>query len=540
MADPTVIIIGSGPTGAMAASELVERGVPVTLVDWGADDETGRSSVPDAPFSSVRRTHTEQQRFFLGEHLEGIPQEGVRVGAQLTPPRQFVNRDGERLLPFESNTFFPMQSLALGGLGAAWGSACFTFSRDEMTRIGLPAASVAAQAGKVSEAIGINGPTQNRDSLLWWDDVPHTQPPLSLDDNGTSLLEAYSARREIFTKRGFVLGRIPLAVLSQDRGDRRANPYHDLDFYGDSRKSVYRPRYTIEALSSHPLFTYLPRHLALRFEETADRVVLTTLHQGVLHRINCRHLMLCAGAIGSARIALNSLPHDDRGTTILSNPYRYIPTINLRTLGRKGTDRRHSLAQLTALCGSAEDPSAQSSIQIYSYRSLLLFKLAKEMPVPAWAGFLLARTLANSLAIFGVFSPDTLSSKKRLSLRPGPIDQIPVLTADYQRGADEEKVRLNVQKQLLGNLVRLSCLPIGVVDPGNAGSIHYAGTIPQTNPINPRFHTDPNSRLGGFRRVFVGDAASWNWLPCKGLTFTAMCNARRVAGLVAESLGETA
>jgi hypothetical protein len=333
-----------------------------------------------------------------------------------------------------------------------------------------------------------------------------------------------------------MLGRIPLAVLSSDMGDRHANPYYDLDFYGDSRGSVYRPRYTIELLKNNPLFRYIPGHLALRFEEIDGGIRLICLSGGSLCSILGRRLILCAGAIGSARLALNSIEQENRRTTILCNPYRYIPTVHLRTLGRRTTDRRHSLAQLTALCGDFQDPSRQASIQIYSYRSLLLFKLIKEMPLPAWAGTLVARSLVNSLMIFGVFSPDSQSPTKTLLLRPTSDEKVPSLFAQYLREKSEEDIRISLQKCLLKNLIGLKCLPLGVVSPGNAGSIHYAGTIPKVNPVNSSFHTDLYYRLGGFRRVFIGDASSWNWLPCKGLTFTAMCNARNVANLAAESL----
>ena len=49
-------------------------------------------------------------------------------------------------------------------------------------------------------------------------------------------------------RRGFALGRIPLAINSRPHGGREANPYFDSDFYGDVRRSAYRPRYTIERL----------------------------------------------------------------------------------------------------------------------------------------------------------------------------------------------------------------------------------------------------------------------------------------------------
>jgi hypothetical protein len=47
-----------------------------------------------------------------------------------------VVRGAEELLPVSGQGFDPMQSLALGGLGAAWGAAIFTYSRRELEMAG--------------------------------------------------------------------------------------------------------------------------------------------------------------------------------------------------------------------------------------------------------------------------------------------------------------------------------------------------------------------------------------------------------------------
>ena len=39
--DRRVVVVGSGPAGAMAAHELVRRGIPVTLLETGEDIQHG-------------------------------------------------------------------------------------------------------------------------------------------------------------------------------------------------------------------------------------------------------------------------------------------------------------------------------------------------------------------------------------------------------------------------------------------------------------------------------------------------------------------
>ena len=74
-----VAVVGSGPSGALAAAKLVDGGVRVLMLDVGHDDPDTRSLVPDRPFPEIRRSDPDQRRYFLGDGLEGVPSGDVRV-----------------------------------------------------------------------------------------------------------------------------------------------------------------------------------------------------------------------------------------------------------------------------------------------------------------------------------------------------------------------------------------------------------------------------------------------------------------------------
>jgi hypothetical protein len=79
-------------------------------------------------------------------------------------------------------------------------------------------------------------------------------------------------------------------------------------------------------------------------------------------------------------------------------------------------------------------------------------------------------------------------------------------------------------------------LRLTVVDPGNGASIHYAGTLPfRSEPDD--LATAPDGYLFANERVYVGDSASWTFLPAKGPTLTIMAHARTIAATVGRSLG---
>ena len=90
--------------------------------------------------------------------------------------------------------------------------------------------------------------------------------------------------------------------------------------------------------------------------------------------------------------------------------------INGAMLGRTSRDARHSLAQLVAtLSDTADDPTAVF-VSIYSYRSLLLYRLAAKMPLPPALGLLAARTLVSTFTFCDVHFPDASSPGKYIDV----------------------------------------------------------------------------------------------------------------------------
>ena len=107
-----VIIVGSGPGGVNAAAPLVEAGKRVVMIDFGNEDRHYAPMIPHEAFSTLRRTDPNQHRYFMGDHFEGVGFGGVRVGAQLTPPRAHIMRDATERQPADSGDFAVGMSLA--------------------------------------------------------------------------------------------------------------------------------------------------------------------------------------------------------------------------------------------------------------------------------------------------------------------------------------------------------------------------------------------------------------------------------------------
>jgi hypothetical protein len=447
-------------------------------------------------------------------------------------------RDVERLLPLESPDFRPLQSLALGGLGVAWGAGCAAYEDFELRRVGLDPAPMRRHYRHAADEIGVSGDAGDDVAACMAGDLA-LQPPLELDAQGESLLATYERRRAYFGRLGFRLGRHPLAVLTRELDGRSVNRYHDMDFWSDAGESVWRPWYTLRKLERNARFQYVPGFLALRFEADRGEVTLIgrDLSRGDRRRLRGRCLLLAAGALNSARLALRSLGLYGRRVPLLCNPYTYAPAVNLRLLGREVRDRRHSLVQLCGVLRPATAPEHLVVANFFSYRSLLLFRLARAMPLPPALAMLAARVLVTGLVVVGIHQPDGPSTSRWLELRRGGDADggDDTLQARYQRSAQERRCERARERRLAMILLRLGCVPLGFVYPAHGGSIHYAGTLPFD--AEERVLTcDSRGRLRGAGRVYVADGAAWRWLPAKALTLSLMANARRVAECALEDL----
>ena len=273
-----VIVVGSGPAGANIAHELVTNKAHVLMLDIGYQDLSIGEMVPDQHFDEIRKSDLRQRDYFLGQNLSAFNKKINKAGAHLTPPREYMIAKADEYFPTESTDFYALQATSQGGLGVSWGSNCFTFNEKELKQTFLDSSPLYSDYEKTAEHIGVSGQIAdtNTKSIC---ELKNIQPPLDLDANTKSILNHYQSISE---KLNFKLCQSVVAILSQDKFDavnpRKRNPYHDLDFWSDTRKSVYRPQFTIAELKNYTNFSYVEQQLALSFSEKSSFVEITCIN----------------------------------------------------------------------------------------------------------------------------------------------------------------------------------------------------------------------------------------------------------------------
>jgi choline dehydrogenase-like flavoprotein len=531
-----VIVVGSGPGGVNAAAALVAAGRRVVMLDYGNVDRHYAPLIPHRDFTSLRHSDPAQHRYFLGDRFEGVPFGQVRVGAQLTPPRMHILADAAERIPVDSDGFGVSMSLARGGLGAGWSAGVFPFSDDELRDMGLGLADLQPHYDAVAERIGVAG--AHDDLAPFFPESPSMMPALDIDTPAQVVFARYERRRAALNAAGFFLGRPRVAACTRVHRGRGPYGYFDLDYWADVDRAIYRPQWTLGELQEAAGFTYLDRRFVHGFRETAASVQVETRHgdSGATETHEAKALVLAAGTLGTAWLVLRALGAYDRPVPLLCNPYAYVPTLNLGALARVPRDRRYSLGQLTAIVRLPSAPGRLLQAQVFSYRSLLTFKLMKEVPLAFRESLRLLRVLMPNITILGIHHEDRPSPRKHCVVRRGESGRPDRLEVRYQPSVEETRAHAEDERTILRFFRGLGCLPLKTIRPGHGASLHYAGTFPMTTRDEP-FTCDRDGRLRGTRAVYLADGSIFPWIPPKGLTFNIMANADRVGTLLGRSIG---
>ncbi|MCG3166508.1 MAG: hypothetical protein POELPBGB_02287 [Bacteroidia bacterium] len=525
------IVVGSGCTGAMAAQTLVEAGVKVLMLDAGNTDDTYEKLIPEKDFTAIRQTEETQGDYLLGKKFESISWANIGSGSQLTPPRKYMVKEVEKFLEIVSQTFFPVQSLAYGGLGNGWGLGSCVFSGKELEAAGLHAAKMNAAYQTVANRIGISG-AQDDIAAYTTAHLNNIMPPAPVDSNQEHLRTNYNRKKEWFAQNNFFLGRTALALITKDKDHRKAYQPKDLDFYSDKDQSAYRPWITVNELKKKNNFTYKGGIIVKQFNELENgevEIITWNKQKNEEEIFRTQKLVLAPGVLATARIILRSFPEENQTLPLLCNPYAYFPCINVSQLGKTFERNTSGFAQLSLFHDSGMQGDDIAMASLYSYKSLMLFRIIKEAPVNFRDGISLMNFLMPAFVIMGLFHPEKSGGKKSLSL----LKDTSKITGDSLQAeyllSETEKQKISGRNRLFKKAMsKLGAYPVKMIDPGMGSSIHYAGVLPFEKQEKP-FTLSPDGKLRGTKNIFVADGSGFRFLPAKGLTLSLMANAHNVA-----------
>jgi hypothetical protein len=521
------LIIGAGCCGAMAAKTLAEAGQKVLLLDGGmVPKKQYKSNQTD--YAGIRQDDPHQLSFLLGDDFESIKSIQNDHSVHLTPNRQFTIAQVQDYLNWQKGDFTPIESLAKGGLGNAWGLGSFVYSEQELVNTGLPLAEMKRAYQWVSKVVGISGGDDDACDYANGH-LFKPQKAIPLDFNGERLMKAYQKHKKDLRKKGFYIGRTPLAVGTENDINGEVFRANDLDFYDVRKGSAFRPINLIEKLEAEGAIVYKPYQFVMSFHQGDEYTSIATIDMRTQEKntFYCKKLILAAGALGSGRIVMRSLNKEK--TPLICNPYSYIPSLQFPLIGAVNKGYQTGLGQISLFYDPHGQHKEVAMGTTYSYRALMGFRLMLEFPFDYKSNIQWLKLLQPALNITGLFHPEYGSTQKFMQRFP---DQNSLsgdtVKGTYQLSAEEHNSISQTEKAFKKALRQMGTIPLKVHRNKHGASIHYGGTLP-FNAKNHEAGTQPNGRLNGYSNIFVADGSGFQFLSGKGLTLTLMAYAHLVA-----------
>jgi len=533
-----IAVVGSGPSGVAAASELVRQGHAVDVLDVGhAPDAASRALAAEVRATVLRG---ERPNRALYRALRLGPEGGAssawaglaalfgRLDAERSQKRilgsTFVWDGADAGIPVDNEMV--TRSLAKGGLSNAWGAACYSWREGDFAGWPIGAAELAPHYARAAALLGLEQPKDALAGAYPLLGASTGDAPRNPGSPVEHLLGRWRAHEAELAVAGLAPGRARLAVR-RDTCTRCG-----LCFYGCAFGAIWHAGQPLDALA----LRYRPDCFVQGFREEAGGVRLFgSAPDGALDE-RYDAALLAAGVLSSLRIAADSLDRHGHAVPLLDNELYLLPLLTLGAGPAFGFRSAFTLGEAVLAVEAGVVSTRPLHIQLYSFHEFFLAELADVLRALPKLLQDVAYALLNRIAIGFVYLPGADSTRATASVvaaagGPGRV------RIDAAPQAESRAILA----RLLAHLRRLRG-PLGFWPlPGLVKSTpfgfhgHLAGTLPMRASPGP-LECDVSGRLHGTARVFVVDPAAFPTLPAQNLTFTAMANALRIAAGLSESV----
>jgi len=515
------LVVGSGPSGVMAAKALLDAGRPVALVDVGDELEPERRAL----VARLAERRVEDWDPALVARVSGYAREpGGSIPIKLSFGSRFPYAAAEMSRLDQSGTKC-LQSFAKGGLTNLWGAAVLPNAEKDFADWPVTLAELAPHYAAAGAALRIAG---ERDALER--DFPFYAPPAPAprpSRQAARALERMESRRAALAAAGLRFGRARLAVRTEDGERGKACAYAGLCLSGCPYGAVWNSADLLDELAARRGLLYRPGLRVERLEGAGGgvRVRARRLATGAEETLEAARVFVACGPVATARLVAASLGLHGRELAMKYQPYFLLPALALAATPDVEGERLHTLAQLFV---ELDDPAVSARtvhLQLYGWDEHVRDALAGATRLLGPLAGPARRALAGRLMFFqGYLHSDEADGIRVRVADDGSaaLSAPPPLRA--RRAARRAARVLAARARDLGLLPLTPLLRDGVPGEGN----HVGGAFPMRARPG-ELETDRLGRLPGLPGVHLVDSSVLPSLAATTFTYTVMANAHRIA-----------
>jgi choline dehydrogenase-like flavoprotein len=520
-------VIGSGPAGIGAALALLEKNLPVTILDSGEDLEPEKRKLVD------RMAQVEPEEWYpedIKNLKAGVLASVKGVSQKLAYGSDFPYRKPPSFEPADSSTAQLWPSFAKGGLTNVWGAALLPYHQRDMQNWPITIQELEPFYEKILSRMPMSSV---EDDLL--KDFPlykKGNSSLKPSRQAKEWLEELEESKSILSKAGFTFGRSRLAITTESSVDGVGCKYCTLCMYGCPYDSIYKTSFTLDAIKQNKNLTYIQDVIVENLEEENGKVVIRARSKtgNESRSFSADRVFLGSGVVPTARIMLSSMRIFDESVFIRDSQHFILPLI--RYTGTKGVseERLFTLSQL--FLGHFDESLDSHSFvyQAYTYNDFYAEALKNFLgPFYFLVKPMISLILGRLVILQGYLHSD-LSGRIKLTL-----------SRSHQNGADKllmETVKNPSTHKVAQRQGRLfwkyrqyfkafPLLPFNNLSQIGHGN-HHGGTFPMKRDPG-HLESDILGRIKGWQRVHLVDSSTFPSISPGPIALTIMANAYRIS-----------
>ena len=522
----TAIIVGSGAAAAGAALALSRReDLEVTILDIGLKLETDRQQVVDSlssasPDEWKPELITSISRPQTTTKIRGVPEKQV-FGSNY-PFRNVGQIDGVSVASGATNALI---SSAYGGFSNVWGSQLMPFTEATFESWPVPAKVMRYHYEAILSSIPFAGEEDDLANYFPLLRSPASLPPMSA--RSQKVLDAYQEHRPKLNEKGITLGKARLAFNASDCA--RCGMCMTGCPYG----LIYSASQTFDALRHAKKVDHRSGLLVLKVVEQANKAIVIAKEIATerIRRFEADRVYVACGAIGTTRLAANSLELADTDIRMLESQQFVLPLLSMRPTEDPRRRPDFTLNQFNMIVAPSADTVDLSQLHFYTYNEGFVDALPAVFGVSA-AEWLQVQLLRRLTVAFG-YLPSWRSPQLRIHI--GSRSQHLDLPDCHISG---EGVPLHRNRMLMAVLRKLAyagrlldlypVIPMLRLSPSGK-SYHWGGSFPHADNRSTLFTSDVLGRIGSWERIHLVDASVFPTVPAMTYGLTVMANAHRIA-----------
>ncbi|OGT32447.1 MAG: hypothetical protein A3C44_03345 [Gammaproteobacteria bacterium RIFCSPHIGHO2_02_FULL_39_13] len=505
--EKSVYIIGSGPAAVSAATALLARDIPVTMLDVGIELESEKKSLLEQ-VKTEWDAHTYAQ---LKHSISKNRHQKLSYGSNY--PYQHPKN---RIDILQSKNISCTPSFARGGLSNVWGGYAAQYNEEDLQQWPISKNQLSPYYQLVSKIIYLNRDHQ-------------------CSSQANVLLESMLKNQTLLRNAGVSFEKARLAALFHDVEKKNSCLYCGNCQHGCPKDLIYSAQHTLKKLLNNRKFLYFNNIYVEKIinQEECVLILATNLknkNQPVTFK--AQRVFLAAGAISSTKILLHSMKKFNSAVILKDSGHIIVPCLMNESIQNIKNEKLHTLTQLTLRIKNNEVSKKAVHAQIYTYMDhyTAQFKKIFNISYPLFKP--LVNKIINRMLVLQCYFHSNESPSCHVSLLPNGKTLL-INNHDKYNAAYSQEIK-NLITFLKTYKENLHFSPVSFLTKRSKilGANHYGGTFPMCNIRNSWQTTDLLGRPLGMDRVHVIDASIFPTIPAQSITLTIMANAYRIASEV--------